>query len=264
MDQTGKFPQKSNRVNKYVTVLIEMDSDAILVEAMKNRNSGEMVRVYQKLVDRLKAYGVAPNHHVLDNECSKEFKEAIRSNGMTFQLADAHDHRRNVAEKAIQVFKAHFISILCGTDENFPMHLWDRLLEQAEHTLNMLRPSRVVPKVSAFAYLNGEHNYNQQPFALLGCKVEMHVMPAVRESWAAHTATGYYIGTSWEHYRNHKVYIKDTRSVRTGATVFFKHKYLTMPTVTTSDALIKAAEDMSQAVKGSFQRVNRPKKLLSN
>ena len=48
---------------------------------------------------------------------------------MTFQLADAHDHRRNVAEKAIQVFKAHFISILCGADESFPMHLWDRLLE---------------------------------------------------------------------------------------------------------------------------------------
>ena len=132
-----------------------------------------------------------------------------------------HDHRRNVAEKAIQVFKAHFISILCGTDENFPIHLWDRLLEQAEHTLNMLRPSRVVPKVSAFAYLNGEHNHNQQPFAPLGCKVEIHVMPKVREAWAAHTTTGYYIGTSWEHYRNHKVYIKDTRSVRTGATVFF-------------------------------------------
>ena len=46
-------------------------------------------------------YGVVPKHHVLDNKCSKEFKEAIRSNGMTFQLADAHDHRRNVAEKAI-------------------------------------------------------------------------------------------------------------------------------------------------------------------
>ena len=33
-----------------------------------------------------------------------------------------------------------------------------------------------------------------------------------------------------------------------GATVFFKHKYLAMPTVTTSDALIKAAEDMTHAV----------------
>ena len=89
-----------------------------------------MSRAYQKLVDRLKAYGVVPKHHVLDNECRKEFKEVIRSNGMTFQLADAHDHRRNVAEKVMQVFKAHFISILCGADENFPLHVWDRLLSK--------------------------------------------------------------------------------------------------------------------------------------
>ena len=86
----------------------------------------------------------------------------------------------------------------------------------------------------------------------------------LKKSWAAHTATGYYIGTSWEHYRNHKVYIKDTRSVRTGETVFFKHKNLTMPTVTTSDALVKAAEDMSQAVKVYSQQVDQPRKLLSN
>ena len=59
-------------------VLIDMDSDAILVEATKTRKSGEIVRAYQKLVDRLKAYGVIPKHHVLYNECSKEFKEAIR------------------------------------------------------------------------------------------------------------------------------------------------------------------------------------------
>ena len=55
-DQTGKFPQKSSRGNQYIMVLTEMDSDAILVEAMKNRKSGEMVRAYQKLVEKLKAY----------------------------------------------------------------------------------------------------------------------------------------------------------------------------------------------------------------
>ena len=77
-DQTGRFPQKNIRGNQYIMVLIDMDSDAILVEATKTRKSGEIVRAYQKLVDRLKAYGVIPKHHVLYNECSKEFKEAIR------------------------------------------------------------------------------------------------------------------------------------------------------------------------------------------
>ena len=61
---------------------------------------------------------------------------------------------------------------------------------------------------------------------------------------------GYYLGASWEHYGNHKVWVKDTKSVQNGETVFFKHKYLTHPTVTTEDALIKAADDLSNAVKG--------------
>jgi hypothetical protein len=58
--------------------------------------------------------------HILDNECSAEFKERIKSNNMQYQLVPPHDHRRNIAEKAIQVFKAHFISILCGADKSFP------------------------------------------------------------------------------------------------------------------------------------------------
>ena len=137
-DQTGRFPKKSSRGHQYIMVLIEMDSNAILVAAMKNRTSGEMIRAYQELVDRLRGAGVKPQLHLLDNECSAEFKERIKLNDMKYQLVPPHDHRRNIAETAIKVFKAHFISILCGCDKSFPLHLWDRLLPQAEHTLNML------------------------------------------------------------------------------------------------------------------------------
>jgi len=65
---------------------------------------------------------------MLDNECSHDFKGAIRSQ-MTYQLATAHDHRRNIAEKVIQTFKHHFIAISCGKDKTFPMYLWYRPLE---------------------------------------------------------------------------------------------------------------------------------------
>ena len=108
----------------------------------------------------MKTRGVVPKHHILDNECSDNFKQIIRDNKMTYQLADAHDHQRNIAEKAIQTFKNHFVSILCGTDDNSLMKWWDRLLEQAEHQLNMLRPSRLVPTISTYAYLYSTHNYN--------------------------------------------------------------------------------------------------------
>jgi hypothetical protein len=178
-DQTGRFPKQSSRGNQYIMVLTESDSAAILVEPMKNKSAIEMIRAYQSLIDRLNAAGIFPKEHILDNECSAEFKAAIKTNKMTYQLVPPHDHRRNQAEKAIQTFKAHFIAILCGTDQSFPLHLWDRLLVQAEHTLNMLRPARMLTTVSAYTYLWGQHDYNSQPFAPLGCKVEAHIAPEI-------------------------------------------------------------------------------------
>ena len=179
-DQTGRFPTRSSRGNQYIMVLAEIDSDSILVEPMKNRTAGEMVKTYQCLIDRLKDCGITPKHHVLDNECSAEFKQAIRANNMTYELTSADDHSRNIAEKAIKTFKDHFIAIMWGTDDVFLMHLWDRLLPQAEMTLNMFRPSRLVPAISAHAHLHGQHDYAYQPLAPMGCVVELRVTPNKR------------------------------------------------------------------------------------
>jgi hypothetical protein len=132
---------------------------------------------------------------------------------MKYQLVPPSNHRWNITETAIKVFNANFISILCRCDKSFPLYLWDRLLPQAECTLNMLQPARVTPSVSAYAYLWGQHDYNPNPFAPLGCKVEAHVTPGVQETWAPHTASGYYVGNAWKQYRCRKVYISDTKSI---------------------------------------------------
>ena len=141
-----------------------------------------MVAAYTTLVDRLKASGIKPTLHILDIEISQEYKDAIGTNGMKYQLVPPDDHRRNIAEKAIQVFKDHFISVLCGTDMNFPMRLWCQILRQAEHQLNMLRPSRVTPSKSAFEIMNGKHDYNSHPFCVLGSAVELYVVPDKRKT----------------------------------------------------------------------------------
>jgi hypothetical protein len=184
-NQTGKFPKKLSRGYQYIMVLIEIDSNAILVEAMKICLAGEMIRAYQILVERLRNAELTPKMHILDNECFAKFKEQIKLNNMKYQLVTPHDHRRNISEKAIQVFKAHFISILCGVDKSFPLHLWDRLL-----------------------------------------------------------------GNAWEHYRCHEIYICDTKHTRMCLTAFFKLKYLTMPTITPADALIRAADYLTDAILG--------------
>jgi hypothetical protein len=133
-------------------------------------------------------------------------------------------------------------------DPSLSLHLWDWLLSQTEHTLNMLRPAQMLKTISAYTYLCGHHDYNSNFFAPLGCKVEAHVVPEIHETWAPHTASRNYIGNAMEHYHCHNVYIPNTKGTRVCSSVFVKHKYLTMPTLTPSDALIKAADTLSEAI----------------
>ena len=148
---------------------------------------------------------------------------------MKYQLVLPNDHRHNVAEKARQTFKDHFVVVLRGTDDNFSLQLWCQIPRQVEHQLNMLHKSRTVPTMSAFEHMYGQRRYDAHPWAVLRYEVKMHVMSAQRQRWEAHTKTGYYLGTSWGYYRCHEVWIKDTHATRVGQTVFFKHKYFTHP-----------------------------------
>jgi hypothetical protein len=43
--------------------------------------------------------------------------------------------------------------------------------------------------ISAYTYLYGQHDYNSNPFAPLGYKVEAHVVPEICKTWALHTAS---------------------------------------------------------------------------
>jgi hypothetical protein len=105
--------------------------------------------------------------------------------------------------------------------------------------------------LSAYAYLWKQNNYNANPFAPPGFKVKVHLVLSNFEAWAPHTASGFYISNAWDHYCCHKIYINDTRHTCTCNTVFFKHKYLTMPTLTPADALIRAADNITSAIAGA-------------
>ena len=110
--------------------------------------------------------GLGIKKHTLDNEASDAFKQYICQQEIQFELVPLGNLKRNQAERAIQTFKAHFIAILAGVDDKFPLSLWCHLLEPTELTLNLLRQSKVVPKISAFAHVHGHHDYMKKPFAL--------------------------------------------------------------------------------------------------
>ncbi len=78
LDQTGKFPKRSQRGYKYIMVMVEIDSNAILVEPMKSRKDEEMIQAYDALLARLRQAGSTPRKHVLDNEVSDNMKHHIQ------------------------------------------------------------------------------------------------------------------------------------------------------------------------------------------
>jgi hypothetical protein len=199
-DQTGAFPHTSQQGNRYIMVAIHLDANYIFAEPMKNRMEGEMLRVYQKIIDRMKTSGLGLKKQVLDNECSAAMKTCIQQNGMTYELVPPGQHRCNHAERVIQTFKLHFIAILAGIDDKFPLSLWCQLLEATELTLNLLRQSRTTPKVSAFAHVHGNHDYMRKPFAPIGCTIQTHIKADDHRTWDTRSKPGFNLGTSMEHH----------------------------------------------------------------
>ena len=250
-DQTGQFPVRSQAGNKYIMVMVEIDSSGILVEPLKNRKDAELTRAYEKLLNRLKQSGITPTKHVLDNEVSTAMKDLITNKyKMTYELVPPGCHRRNAAEVAIRNFKAHFLSVRAGVADDFPPSLWDKLLPQTEITLNLLRQSNATPTISAYAHLNGPFDYNKMPLAPMGCNVQVHEKTDSRGTWSFHSVDGWYIDTSPEHYRTHRCHIKSTNSDRFSDTVDFQHKRITNPTISPADKIMNAISACIQTIKG--------------
>ena len=163
---------------------------------------------------------------------------------MDYQIAAPGDHRLNFAERAIQTFKNHFVSALHGCDPKFPANQWDRLVPQAVMTLNMVRPSRINPRLSAYNQIHGIFNYEKTPLAPPGCQVIVHERPQERCTWADHGVTGFYIGPAMHHFRNYYSYIPTTRGVRVSNTVDFFPEHVDMPQTSSEDRLAQVTQDL--------------------
>ena len=164
-DLTGRFPIQSNRGAKYILVVYEYDSNAIIVRPLRNPTASEITYVFQSVIQYILARGLCPRLHTLDNEASAILRDYLRSEDVEYQLVSPHIHQRNASERAIRTFKNHFIAGLASTDPNFPLSNWCRLLPQAELTLNLLRASRLNPKISAYAQLEGTFDFTRTPLA---------------------------------------------------------------------------------------------------
>jgi hypothetical protein len=224
-DQTGTFTVVSSNGNKYIMILYDYDSNAILAQPITDLTAPELLKAFQVMEQELVARCLTPKLMKLDNEASKLLRTYLHQQDITFQFVPPYSHRRNSAERAIRSFKDHLIARPFSTDKSFPMYFWDRLLPQAVITLNMLRTSRINPKLSAATHIFGQYDFNRTPMAPPGTRLRVHETPSRRRTWAPHGQDGWYIGPALEHYRCYTVYITKTRGDIIVETVdFFRKK----------------------------------------
>ena len=243
-DLTGKFPIESSRGNKYLLIIYDYDSNAILATALQNRQAGTIKKGWEKLHTILATRGAAPKLYIMDNEASLDLKSSMTKNNIAYELVPPMVHRRNAAERAIQTFKNHFLAGLASVDPNFPISEWDRLLPQALLTLNLLRHARVNPKLSSYAYLFGVFDFNKTPLAPPGTRVSVHNKADQRASWARRGLPAWYTGPALDHYRCVTCFDPTTKQERICDSVQFLPHKIPFPKVTIEDYIKQSVTDL--------------------
>ena len=112
-----------------------------------------------------------------------------------------------------------------------------------------MRPARLNTKLSAYAFVFGNYNYDSHPIAPPGSKCEVHLKPAQRKSFGSHSISGWYVGPAMEHYRCYKVYIPSTRNFRISDTVDFFPAKCRLPQPVMLEQVRQAALDLIKVLK---------------
>ena len=180
----------------------------------------------------------------MDNECPGNVKDYLQANTVNYQLVPLHVHRTNATEKEILTFKYHLIFGLCTVDPCFPICLWCRLFPLSTTTLNIMRPSCMNLKLLSEATLNGAFDYNKTPLAPPSTKILADETPNQRRTWAEHVVDGWYLSTAPQHYCCHRTYITKTCKESIARTVEFFPNDHNMPTTSSADMAIVAAQDL--------------------
>ena len=246
-DQTGAFPRVSNRGNKYIAVFYIHDTNFIKGMPIKSRHKSQLLAAYDKVYKWCEARGFKPTLHRMDNETSEEAELFIASQQTDLQYAAPGRHCKP-AERAVQTYKSCFKSMIASLPKEFPIAYWCRLLEQCDLSVNIVRPHRMNPKLSAWAACEGEFFFDHTPIAPPGSSMLMHVKPNERASWAPNAKKAWYVGPCLKHYRSFRGVLPSTKGERVSDSVKFQHHAIAMPELTPADRILEAAKQLKSAI----------------
>ena len=174
VDLPGRYPDTSFDGHKYIYVMHDTITNYINAKGLTSRRSPELIGGFEECYNNLKKKGFIAQLVKLDNEISKKMVQLFEAQNLNYQLVAPSDHRLLSAERAIQTFKNQFIAICSGMHSHFSKRAWHHALYQIVITLDMLRPSRLNPDISAYMQVHGNHNFNKHPLAPVGCKIIIH------------------------------------------------------------------------------------------
>ena len=193
-NQTGKFPVTSTRGMNYLCIFYIHDSNFIKSIPIKSRQKGELHRAYEEVYQWCTQRGYKPKVHKLDNETSKEVEAFISEQQTKIQYTPFDMHQSNPAKRAIQTWKSCMKSTLASLLPRFPIGYWCRLLAQIDLSVNIVRPCRINPRLSAWAAMEGEYHFSATPIAPPGSKMLMHENPGRRQTFGYNAKKSWYTG----------------------------------------------------------------------
>ena len=176
---------------------------------------------------------------------------------MNIKLVGPHNHRVNTADKAIQSSKNHLIAGLFTSDASFPALLWNKIVPQSQDSLNMLRTSRVHPKLSAYSVLEGIHDFNRHQRSPPGPRATIFNPPETRIFFGACAIDAWCIGPAPQYYRYYNFFLPLTGGILTsGQDTLYPH-HCRVPKETPMDETICIAESLVMAIQSLRRKEER-------
>jgi hypothetical protein len=190
------------------------DADYIHMELYQDREARTLTKAYEDGFDFFIKYESDPTYLRLDNEKSVIFETMCARRNVKLQPVPLGQHHIVKAERCIRTGRGHYISALYGSHPDFPTYEWDRIKDQVEITLNLMRPSRRNPPISAYESLRGKFIWNHTPLGPPGASVMIlnRVNGVnIRPKWDPHGQLGFYVGPAVDHRGCFEVLVKNKK-----------------------------------------------------
>ena len=160
-----------------------------------------IVSCFKQKITYLTKRGFKPILNIIDNVASKAVQAYLEAKNVNIKLVEPHNHRLNPSERAIETFNNHLIAGLSICNASFPSILWNKIVPQAQDSLNVLRTSRVHPQLSTYSVLKGIHDFNRNPLAPPGMRATIFSPPETGTSFGPRAIDAWYIGPAPQNYR---------------------------------------------------------------